>query len=53
MTGGRVLRGGIGWGADNDCSDVDGDEVRCLQPGPKCLFFSFFLFLNQFIVLAI
>jgi hypothetical protein len=37
MTGGRVLRGGIGRGADNDRSDVDDDEIRCLQPGPRCL----------------
>jgi hypothetical protein len=32
-----VLRGGIGRGADNDRSDVDDDEIRCLQPGPRCL----------------
>ncbi len=38
MTGGRVFRDGIRWGADNDRSDVDADEIRCLHPRPpRCL----------------
>ena len=32
-----MLRGGIRWGVDNDRSDIDADEIRCLHPRPRYL----------------